>query len=160
LFGKFVTPTLLQDPPAPIAHFARPLEGGYGINMAYPGGIIIFTDDARGAKKGLKALFEDIGIPCFFTEAGSMSPEDNEKPGVEIIIDGEGIVGQPRLFGTLIKNNIFMLVRMKMNMGSTGFGHSNILITTADPQKIAEETSASLKSFHAMKAYCVSGKPK
>jgi hypothetical protein len=89
----------------------------------------------------------------FVTDAELMDPGKNKKAGIEIIMDSDGIIGKPKLFGTIIKNNMFMLVRMKMNMGSTGRGHSNVMITTADPEKIAEETAASLKSFHSLMAF-------
>jgi hypothetical protein len=42
---------------------------------------------------------------------------------------------------------------MKLNMGSTGFRHSNIIITTLDPEKICGETPNSMRAFHALKAY-------
>jgi hypothetical protein len=84
-----------------------------------------------------------------------MEPGKNEKPCVEIILDKDGILKEPGLFGTMLNNNMFMLVRMKMNMGSTGFTHSNIMITAADPEKVASESGDSLKSFHALKAFWI-----
>jgi len=128
-------------------------EFEYGIKLAYPGGFAIFTDRPEEVKKSLKGVFNEMKLKYFFTDAGLMDPEDNKKPGIEIIMDSDKIIEKPGLFGTIIKNNIFMLVRMKMNMGSTGFRHSNILVTAADPQKIAGETVSSLKTFHALKAF-------
>ena len=130
-------------------------EYEFGMRLAHPGGIIIFTDHPNKVKKELKALFDDMGIKCFFTDASLMDPEDNSKPGIEVIMDRDGIFGEPGLFGTIINNNMFMLVRMKMNLGSSGFEHSNIAVTTMDPMDIAKESPASLKSFHAMKAFRV-----
>jgi len=94
-----------------------------------------------------------MGIKHFTTNAPLMDPEKNKKDGVEIITDKDRILERPGLFGTVINNNMFMLVRMKMNMASAGFNHSNIMITMADPEEIAKETPASLKSFHALKAF-------
>ncbi len=128
-------------------------EFQFGINLAYPGGFIIFTDKPKKIKKALTGLFDEIKQKHFITVADLMEPERNKTPGVEIIMDPDGVIGKPKLFGTIIRNNIFMLVRMKMNMGSTGHDHSNVLITTADADRIAEETPGSLKSFHAMMAY-------
>ncbi|MBN2330580.1 MAG: hypothetical protein JXC85_02090 [Candidatus Aenigmarchaeota archaeon] len=125
----------------------------FGIKLAYPGGFIIFTEKPGKIRKALMDMFLEMKVHNFTTEAGRMDPEDNKKPGVEIIMDKKGIIAKPGLFGTIIENNIFMLVRMKMNLGSTGIEHSNILITTADSDKIAGETPASLKSFHALIAY-------
>lgn len=130
-------------------------EFQYGIKLAYPGGFIIFTDDTAGVRKELSALFRGMGLHSFITSAGLMDLDTNEKPGIEIIIDKDGYIGKPRLFGTLINNNMFMLVRMKMNLGSTGFGHANIMVTAMDPEKIAKESPASLKSFHALRAFQV-----
>jgi len=129
------------------------LEFQYGIKLAYPGGFIIFTDRQKKIKKGLSEVFDEMEIKYFFTDAESMDPDNNKRAGIEIIIDSDGVIEKPGLFGTIIQNNMFMLVRMKMNMGSTGFGHSNILITTADPEKLAAETSASLKAFHALRVF-------
>jgi hypothetical protein len=133
-------------------------EFKYGIELAYPGGFIIYTGNRKKADKLGKELgkvFDSMKIKHFKTNAHLMLPQKNRKPGVEIIMDREGILEKPGLFDTLINNSMFMLVRMKMNMASAGFGHSNIMITTADPEKVAEETPASLKSFHALKAYRV-----
>ncbi len=128
-------------------------EFQYGIKLAYPGGFIIYTDKPKSIKSKLAKLFDEMKIKHYVTKAESVLPQGNKKPGVEIIMDTKGIIGKPGLFGTLIKNNMFMLVRMKMNIGSTGFKHSNFMITTADVDKLAEETPASLKSFHALKAF-------
>jgi hypothetical protein len=129
----------------------------YGIKLAYPGGIIVYTykEKMDKIKKGLEKLFNGMKIRHFTTNAHLMNPEKNKKPGIEIIIDKDGVIEKPRLFDTLINNNMFMLVRMKMNIGSTGFNHSNIMITAADPEKLANESKASLKSFHALKAFQV-----
>jgi len=128
-------------------------EYEYGIRLAYPGGFIIFTDEPKKVKKELTAFLKSLQLPHFITDAEDMKPEDNSRPGVEVIVDEDALIGEPRLFGTLINNNMFMLVRMKMNMGSTGFEHSNIMITSMDPRKIALETQASLKAFHSLVAF-------
>jgi len=130
-------------------------EFEFGTRMAYPGGFIIFTGRTAVIRKELSSLFKRMGIPSFVTKAGKMDPETNAKEGVEIIVDDEEALERPGLFGTLINNNVFMLVRIKMNMGSTGFSHSNIFVTDCDPGRIAAESSASLRSFHAMKAFAV-----
>lgn len=124
-----------------------------GIKMAYPGGYIIYTDKPAKIRKELGSILDELKIRHFKTDAEKMIPDDNKKPGVEFIMDIDGIVEKPRLFGTIIKNNMFMLVRMKMNMGSTGFNHANVYITTADPESIAKETPGSLKSFYSLLAY-------
>ncbi|UCD02630.1 MAG: hypothetical protein JSV63_02445 [Candidatus Aenigmatarchaeota archaeon] len=130
----------------------------YGVELAYPGGTLIYVPDKRKADRvehEIKSLLDSMKIKHFRTNSHIMDSEKNKKAGVEIIMDKDGIIAKPRLFGTLLKNNIFMLVGMKMNMGSAGFRHSNIMITTADPEKVAEETPASLKSFHALQVYQV-----
>ncbi len=133
-------------------------EYEYGIELAYPGGFIIYTTDEEKAgklKREIEKLLNGMKIRHFTTNATLMNPEKNDKAGVEIIMDLDAIIEKPGLFDTVINNNMFMLVRMKMNMASTGFSHSNIMITTADPEKVAGESSASLKSFHALKAFQV-----
>ncbi len=133
-------------------------EFEYGVKLAYPGGFIMYVTDKKKAeklKKDLQKLFGSMKIKHFTTNAHLMLPQKNSRAGVEIIMDKEGIIEKPGLFSTLINNNMFMLVRMKMNMASAGFSHSNVMITTADPEKLAGETPASLKSFHALKAYQV-----
>ncbi len=131
-------------------------EFEYGVKLAYPGGFIIYAAERKDCdklKKELENLFDDMAIKHFTSNAHLMDSGKNEKAGVEIIMDKDGILEKPGLFRTIINNNMFMLVRMKMNMASTGFGHSNILITTADPENVAKESRASLKSFHALKAF-------
>jgi hypothetical protein len=130
-------------------------EFAYGIRLAYPGGFIIYTGRPDDMKKAASSVLKGMGVRHFFTRAEFMEPAKNEKPGVEIIMDANGILQEPGLFGTLINNNMFMLVRMKMNMGSTGFTHGNIMITAADPEKVALESEASIKSFHALKAFWI-----
>ncbi len=141
----------------PLNRFLKELhdEYVYGVRLAYPGGIIIYTYDEKIAtvRKAIEKQLDSMKIKHFRTNAHLMEPEKNEKEGVEIIVDDEAVIEKTRLFSTLLKNNMFMLVRMKMNLGSTGHNHSNILITNADFSKLAEETPASLKSFHALKAY-------
>ena len=83
-------------------------EFQYGLKLAYPGGFIIFTDRPKKIKKALTDMFGEIKQPCFITDAELMDPEKNKKPGVEIIMDTDGIIGKPKLFGTIIKNNIFI----------------------------------------------------
>jgi hypothetical protein len=129
------------------------LEFQYGIKLAYPGGFIIYTDKPKKIKKELSSMLDGMKIKHFSTDAELMDPKDNKRPGVEIIMDSDAVIEKPGLFGTIIKNNMFMLVRMKMNMGSTGFRHANIMITTADPQRVADETPASLKAFHSLVAF-------
>jgi hypothetical protein len=130
-------------------------EFAYGIRLAYPGGWIIYTSRPLDMKKAVSSVLKEMGVQHFFTRAEFMEPEKNEKTGVEVIVDEDKVLEEPGLFGTLINNNMFMLVRMKMNMGSTGFTHANIMITAADPEKVALESSASLKSFHALKAFWI-----
>ncbi len=130
-------------------------EYEFGIKLAYPGGIIIFTGRPDEIRKEVGSLLKDMKIKHFFTRAELMEMDRNRKEGVEVIMDPDAIITEPGLFRTIINNNMFMLVRMKMNLGSTGFGHSNIMITTADPEKIAKETAASLKAFHALKAFWI-----
>ncbi len=131
-------------------------EFEYGIKLAYPGGFIVYVSDENDCEKlknDIEKLLDGMKIEHFASNAHLMNPEKNEKPGVEIIVDTEGILQKQGLFNTIINNNMFMLVRMKMSMASAGHGHSNIMITTADPEKIATETPASLKSFHALMAF-------
>lgn len=132
-------------------------EYEYGVKLAYPGGIAIYTDRPNEMKKLVRKVLDGLKIKHFETDAGIMDPDDNRKEGVEIIMDRKAVIEKPKLFGTLINNNMFMLVRMKMNMGSTGFNHSNIIITKANPDHVARESPASLKSFHALKVYRISG---
>ena len=131
------------------------LEFQYGIKLAYPGGYIIYTKRPADIKDAVSGLLKEMGVSYFFTRAELMEMGRNEKMGVEIIMDPDGMIQEPGLFGTLINNNMFMLARMKMNMGSTGHKHANILITTADPESVAKESPASLKSFHALKAFWI-----
>ena len=128
-------------------------EFEFGIKLAYPGGFIVFSWYPEKVAKAIEKVLDGLNIHHFRTDAELMDPSDNEKEGVELIMDKDEILAKPRLFGTLINNNIFMLARMKMNMGSTGHNHSNIFLTTIEPEKLAGETEASLKSFHTMKAY-------
>ncbi len=132
-------------------------EYEYGIKLAYPGGFIVYTSNPQRIKKEVMGLLEKMRLKHFVTRAELMEMDRNHKMGVEVIMDPDGIVGEPGLFGTLINNSTFMLVRMKMNLGSTGFRHSNILITTADPEGVAKESPASLKAFHALKAFWIEG---
>jgi hypothetical protein len=130
-------------------------EYEYGIKLAYPGGTIVYTQRPQEIKKAVSALLKEMGMAHFFTRAELMDIVHNEKTGVEVIMDPDGMIQEPGLFGTIINNSMFMLVRMKMNMGSTGHTHSNIMITAADPEKLATESPASLKSFHALKAFWI-----
>ncbi|MCD6495985.1 MAG: hypothetical protein J7K54_01815 [Candidatus Aenigmarchaeota archaeon] len=132
-------------------------EYEYGIKLAYPGGFIIYTYKEKLAplRKSIEKMLDSMKIRHFRTTAENMSPDANELEGVEVITDRNALLEKPGLFGTLLNNNIFMLVRMKMNLGSTGFSHSNLMLTCSDPEKIAKETPASLKSFHALKAFQV-----
>lgn len=132
-------------------------EYEYGIRLAYPGGYIIYTYDEnlKNVRKEIEDLLNGMKLKHFRTNVHLMDPEKNGKEGVEIITDDEAVIEKTRLFSTMLKNNMFMLYTMKMNMGSTGHKHSNILITNADFEKLAEETPSSLKTFHALKAYRV-----
>jgi hypothetical protein len=130
-------------------------EFEYGIKLAYPGGFIIYTSRPDDIKKEVSSVFRDMKIKCFFTRSELAEFGRNKKPGVEIIMDKDAVIEKPGLFGTLLNNNMFMLVKMKMDMGSTGFNHSNIMITTANPESVAGESAASLKSFHALKAFWI-----
>jgi hypothetical protein len=128
-------------------------EYEYGVKFAYPGGFIIFAEDLDKTRKGLKGLFDGMRIKYFFTDIDDIDPKRNEKEGVEIIIDKDGVVGKPGFMGAKIRNNMFMLFNMKMNMGKTGSGHSNVLVTTAFPEDLSGETPASLRAFHGIKAF-------